>query len=218
MNRQIKIAPSLLSCDFGRIREEIQKIEASDASLLHLDVMDGHFVPNLTFGPPIIKYIKKYAKLPLDVHLMVTNPGDYIEPLADIGVDYLSFHTETVYHANRLVNHIKERGMKAGVVLNPSTHPMNIEYLSDIIDFVLVMSVNPGFGGQSFIPSSLTKIKEIALFRKTNKLSFEIEVDGGVNDQNSPILIEAGSDILVAGSYIFNSDNYAEKVRSLINV
>ncbi|HOQ80531.1 MAG TPA: ribulose-phosphate 3-epimerase [Candidatus Cloacimonadota bacterium] len=216
MKKHIKIAPSLLSCDFGRIKEEIALIESTDAAILHLDVMDGHFVPNLTFGAPIIKYIKKYAKLPLDVHLMVTNPNDFVQPLADIGVDYLSFHTETEYHADRLIHHIKNNKMKAGIVLNPATHHNTIEYLADIIDFVLVMSVNPGFGGQSFINNSLQKIARINDYRELNNHSFEIEVDGGVNDKIAPLLVEAGADILVAGSYIFNSDNYAEKVRSLM--
>ncbi|HOD54621.1 MAG TPA: ribulose-phosphate 3-epimerase [Candidatus Cloacimonadota bacterium] len=216
MSNQIKIAPSLLSADFGMLKEELAKIEETDAKILHLDVMDGHFVPNLTFGIPVIKSLKKYTSLQLDVHLMVTNPDLYIDPLADIGIDYCSFHTETNYHANRMIHYIKDKGIKAGVVLNPSTHHHSIEYVMDIIDFVLIMSVNPGFGGQKFIPNSLNKIKKLNEIRRENDYHFEIEVDGGVCQDNAIMLKEAGADILVAGSYVFNSDNYTDRVRSLM--
>ncbi len=216
MSTQVKIAPSLLSADFGNLKDELKRIEETDAKILHLDVMDGHFVPNLTFGLPVLKSLKKYTSLQLDVHLMVTNPDLYIDPLADIGIDYCSFHIETDYHANRMIHYIKNKGIKAGVVLNPSTHHNSIEYVLDIIDFVLVMSVNPGFGGQKFIPNSLNKIKKLNELRRENLLNFEIEVDGGVCDENAALLRDAGADILVAGSYVFNSDNYTDRVRSLM--
>jgi ribulose-phosphate 3-epimerase len=211
----VKIAPSLLSADFGRLKEEISQIENAGADLLHLDVMDGHFVPNLTFGMPVIQAIKKYSKLPLDVHLMVTNPDFYIDHLANIGVDYISFHVETEYHINRLLNKIKEKNIKSGIVLNPATNWNQIEYVADIMDFILLMTVNPGFGGQSFILNCLEKIRIISKYKTIRKLNFEIEVDGGVTDQNASNLINAGADILVAGSYIFNSNNYAQQIRSL---
>lgn len=216
MNNKIKIAPSLLSADFGKLKEEIEAIQASGADILHLDVMDGHFVPNLTFGLPVIKCIKKYATIPLDVHLMVTNPDFFIQPLSEIGVDYISFHAETEYHINRLLNKIKEKNIKAGIVLNPATNWNTIEYIADIMDFILIMTVNPGFGGQSFISNCLEKISIINKYRKVRNLNYEIEVDGGVTNLNASSIINAGADILVAGSYIFNSQDYAEKVRSLV--
>lgn len=218
MNKSVLIAPSLLSCDFGRIKEEIQKIEETSAEILHLDVMDGHFVPNLTFGVPVIQAIKKYTTLDLDVHLMVENPQDYIEPLAELQVNYCSFHTECTYHVDRLIHQIKEKNMKAGIVLNPATHHSTLEYIANIIDFVLVMTVNPGFGGQKFITSGLDKIEAIDSMRKQQNYSFLIEVDGGVTDKNAKQLIEKGADILVAGSYIFSGSSYEERVRSLKNV
>ncbi len=218
MNKSVLIAPSLLSCDFGRIKEEIQKIEDTSADILHLDVMDGHFVPNLTFGIPVIQAIKKYSHLDLDVHLMVENPQDYIEPLAGLQVKYCSFHTECTYHGDRLIHQIKEKNMKAGIVLNPATHHSALEYIADVIDFVLVMTVNPGFGGQKFITSGLEKIEHINQMRSKQNYSFLIEVDGGVTDKNAKQLVERGADILVAGSYIFSGSSYEERVRSLKNV
>ncbi len=213
--KKVLIAPSLLSADFGRIKEEIEILEKSGADLLHLDVMDGHFVPNLSFGNPVIHSIKNYSTIPLDVHLMVTNPLDYILPLAEIGVDMISFHIETVFHADRIINEIKKHRILAGIVLNPATHWNSIEYISELIDFVLIMTVNPGFGGQSFILSGLNKLIKINEFRSENDYHWKIEIDGGVTDQNSDLLIQSGADILVSGSYIFKSNSYKDSIRSL---
>ncbi|MFO7895914.1 MAG: ribulose-phosphate 3-epimerase [Candidatus Cloacimonadales bacterium] len=211
----IKIAPSLLASDFTNIVGEIKKIEAAGADILHLDVMDGHFVPNLTFGLPIISQIKKICRLPLDVHLMVTNPEDYLEPLAAMGIEYISIHQETVLHLHRQVSVIKANGCKAGIALNPATPVETIYPLLPDLDFVLLMSVNPGFGGQKFLPLVYDKIKKIREFARHNQLNLEIEVDGGVNELIAPKLIAAGADILVAGSYIFRQVDYQAQIDSL---
>lgn len=210
----IKIAPSILSADFTKLAEEIKSIENSGADIIHLDVMDGHFVPNLTFGIPIIKQIRTLTKLPLDVHLMVTNPEEYLTKLGEIGVQYVSFHQETVFHIHRQLSLLKTLGIKAGLAINPGTSIDLIEPVIDILDFVLIMSVNPGFGGQAFIPKSLKKIEKLKSMKNLYNPKLEIEVDGGVNNLNSPQLISAGADILVAGSYIFKG-NYKERIESI---
>lgn len=211
----IQIAPSLLSADFMNLQKDIAAVEAAGADILHLDVMDGHFVPNLTFGMPLIAQIRKATSLPLDVHLMVTNPEDYLPALADLGVEYVSFHQETVFHIHRQIYVLKERGVKAGIALNPATPISSIEPVISDLDFVLLMSVNPGFGGQKFLPIVYEKIaalKEAALMLNPELL---IEVDGGVNNQNAGDLAAVGADILVAGSYVFGSDDYHAAITSL---
>jgi len=211
----LKIAPSILSADFLNLESDLQKIVQAGADILHLDVMDGHFVPNLTFGYPVISQIRKHFQIPLDAHLMITNPENYIDILAKIGVDYISIHQETVPHLHRYIQQIKGYGIKAGVALNPATPVESLFPIINDLDFVLIMSVNPGFGGQKFLELAYDKI--ITLRQKAIELNTNlvIEVDGGVNDQNAPLLQKAGADILVAGYYIFKSSNYAESINSL---
>jgi len=214
----VKIAPSILSSDFGRLAEEIKAIETAGADILHLDIMDGHYVPNLTFGYAIVETIAKLTKLPLDAHLMVTNPQDYVDRMAKLGVKYLSFHPDTVFHPHRLISAIKDNGMLAGVALNPGIPVSTIEELLPELDLVLLMSVNPGYSGQKFIPVVTEKIIQLKDYMQKRKLSFLIEVDGGINDQNAQELISAGADILVSASFIFNHPDYASAIRSLRSV
>ena len=211
----VKIAPSLLASDFTNIETEIKRVEAAGADILHLDVMDGHFVPNLTFGLPVIKQIKKICTIPLDVHLMVTNPENYIEELNDIGVEYISIHQETVQHLHRQISVIKVGGAKAGVALNPATAVETIFPIIQDLDFVLLMSVNPGFGGQKFLPLVYDKIKRIKDYAKSINSTIEIEIDGGVNDLNAKSLVQSGANILVAGSYVFGKSNYKKQINSI---
>ncbi|HAF28723.1 MAG TPA: ribulose-phosphate 3-epimerase [Bacteroidales bacterium] len=212
------ISPSLLSADFGNLQRDIEMINKSEADWFHLDIMDGVFVPNISFGFPVIKYIKKHAKKPLDVHLMIVDPDRYIEDFYKAGADILTVHFEACNHLHRTVQNIKSKGMKAGVSLNPHT-PVHL--LKDIIadvDLVLIMSVNPGFGGQKFIPNSIEKIKELKkliLEKNSNSL---IEIDGGVDNSNAKILIDAGCDVLVVGNYIFSSDNQINTIQKLKNI
>ena len=211
----IKTAPSLLSADFMNLEKEIKDVQKAGADILHLDVMDGHFVPNLSFGLPIIKQINKISDIPLDVHLMVTNPGDYFDALAKCGVKYVSFHEETVFHAHRLIHSLKEKGIKSGIALNPATPVDTIIPVLPDLDFVLLMSVNPGFGGQSFLPLVFPKIRKLKQLCANLNTELEIEIDGGVTNKNAHELVEAGADILVAGSYVFKSDNYKKRIESL---
>ena len=206
----MKIAPSLLSCDFAKMGEEIEKMDKCGADYMHLDVMDAHFVPNLTFGAPVIKELRKCTKLIFDVHLMVVNPEKYIKDFVDAGADIITIHVESTNHLDRAVELIKSYDVKAGVTLNPATSVDTLRYVIDKVDMVLVMSVNPGFGGQSFIDYTTTKIKEIKKMRP----DVDIQVDGGINEITSKKVIEAGANILVAGSYVFNGD-YKEKIDSL---
>ena len=212
---KIKVAPSLLAADFGRLKEEIQKVTEAGADILHLDIMDGHFVPNPTFGLPVINSISKIAKIPMDAHLMVTNPDFYIEPLADMGVKYFSFNIETVQHSHRMVEKIQSKGMKAGIALNPGTSIVSIEHLLDSFDFALIMSVNPGFHGQKFIQFCLEKVYNLDVIRNDHELDFEIELDGGVNEKNINSIVEVGADIVVAGAAVFGCEDYREAIRKL---
>ena len=206
----IRLAPSILSADFARLADEVAAVEAAGADLLHVDVMDGHFVPNLTIGPPVVESLRKITELPLDVHLMITNPDDHIADFARAGAGYLTVHTETCPHLHRTIQYIKEQGVKAGVTLNPATSLTTLEEVIADVDMVLIMSVNPGFGGQTFIPASLGKIARARqLLDRTGSRAL-LEVDGGIKVENAADVINAGANVLVAGSAIFNSPVYAD--------
>jgi ribulose-phosphate 3-epimerase len=217
--KQKKIAPSILSADFSHLAEEIQKVEEAGADMIHVDVMDGHFVPNLTVGPPIVKSIRKITRLPLDVHLMITNPDDYIPEFIKAGSDYLTVHVETCPHLHRTIQSIKENGVKAGVTLNPATPLSLISQILPFVDLLLVMSVNPGFGGQSFIPQVLDKIRKARRMIDEIQAPVELEVDGGLKIENIKEIAKAGADVFVAGSSVFHSKDYKatlEKMREAI--
>ncbi len=212
----IKISPSILAADFANLESDIKKVENS-ADALHLDVMDGVFVPNISFGLPIVKAIRKVTDLPLDVHLMIENPGNYIEDFAKIGSDYITVHAEACRHLNRTINKIKELGCKAGVSLNPHTDEAVLKYLIKDIDLVLVMSVNPGFGGQSFIKEMLNKIKNIKKMIEKENEEVIIAVDGGINQHNISEVYKAGATFIIAGSAVFKSDDPAKAIDELKN-
>ncbi|MCS7164202.1 MAG: ribulose-phosphate 3-epimerase [Thermodesulfovibrio sp.] len=210
------IAPSILSADFGRLAEEIQLAEQAGADMIHIDVMDGIFVPNITVGPLVVDAVKKTTTLPLDVHLMIVNPEKYIEDFVKAGADILTVHVEACTHLHRIVWQIKEHGIRAGVSLNPATSINAIEEIINDVDLILVMSVNPGFGGQKFIPSSIDKIKRIKKMILSREISTLIEVDGGVKLENAKKIVQAGADILVMGSEFFGQSDYKifmEKLR-----
>lgn len=211
------IAPSMLSADFGNLQRDINMINKSEADWFHLDVMDGVFVPNISFGFPIIKYIKKFAQKPLDVHLMIIEPERYFEDFKNAGADILSIHYEASRHLNRSINAIQNLGMKASVVLNPHTNISLLEDTINILDMVLIMSVNPGYGGQKFIENSYSKISKLKDLIIKKNASTLIEVDGGVTLENSTKLIEAGADVLVAGNTVFSSSNPNETISKLKN-
>lgn len=212
------IAPSILSADFSNLSQQIRYAEIGGADWLHCDVMDGHFVPNITFGPLIVSSVKKITKLPLDVHLMIENPDKYLEDFAKAGADILTVHQEALVHLNRTINNIKDLGLKAGVSINPGTPVSTLTEVLDIVDMVLVMSVNPGFGGQSFIESSLRKIRELAFIRNERNLNFVIETDGGITRNNIKKISDAGCDVFVAGSSVFNADNISAATAELRNI
>ena len=205
--KKIQISPSILSADFSKLGSEIKKLEESGADMIHVDVMDGHFVPNLTIGPPVIKSLKKHSSLIFDVHLMISPVHNYIEAYAEAGADIITIHPEATDDLKKSISKIKQLNKKVGVSLNPETKVDIITEYLDIIDLVLVMSVNPGFGGQKFMPEVLTKIKELKKIQKNRKLNFDIEIDGGINFENSKAAIEAGANILVSGTTIFKNNN-----------
>jgi ribulose-phosphate 3-epimerase len=211
----VKIAPSILSADFAKLGDEIKAVEQAGADYIHIDVMDGHFVPNITIGPLIVEAIRPITELPLDVHLMIENPDQYIEAFANAGANYITVHVETCRHLHRTLSHIKSFGIKAGVVLNPATPVETIQHVLNDIDMVLLMSVNPGFGGQKFIPEVLPKIRKVKEMADEKKLNIEIEIDGGVNPETAKLCIEAGANVLVAGSAIYNQEDYAIAISSI---
>lgn len=212
MKKEIIIAPSLLAADFSKLKEEVKAIENTKAKWLHLDVMDGNFVPNISFGADIVKAIRKDSNLYFDAHLMIENPEWYIDTMADAGVQSISIHVEATKHLDRALQLIKARGLKAGVAINPATDIAFLDNIYEKLDLILVMTVNPGFGGQKFLNQMIEKIRKIR-----NKFPYiDIQVDGGINNETAKLVIEAGANILVAGSYVF-SGNYSEKVNSLLN-
>ena len=212
------VSPSLLSADFGNLERDVKMINATDATYIHIDIMDGVFVPNISFGFPVLKYIKKAAEKPLDVHLMIVEPQKFINEVKAMGAEIMTVHYEACMHLDRVIHQIKDMGMKAGVSLNPSTPVSLLKNIIGDIDVVLLMSVNPGFGAQKFIPYTLDKVRELrALIDSTGSKAI-IEIDGGVNADTGKLLAEAGCDMLVAGNYVFSAANPAEAVRTLIKL
>ena len=211
----IQIAPSILSADFMRLGEEIHAAEEAGADLLHIDVMDGHFVPNITIGPSIVAAIRRITKLPLDVHLMIEDPDKYLPDFVDAGADYLTVHSEAAVHLHRTVQWIKEKGIKAGVSINPATPVSQLESIIADIDLVLLMSVNPGFGGQKFIPATMEKIRKTKTMISAAGSRALIEIDGGVKQENAKEIADAGADILVIGSAFFESGDYKKTMEKL---
>lgn len=211
----MKLAPSILSADFANLERDIQFVEKLGADYIHVDVMDGQFVPNITLGPNIVSAIRPVTKLPLDVHLMILQPENYIEAFAKAGADIITVHEESTPHIHRAVQMIKSAGVKAGVVINPGTPLSAIEYVLDLVDQVLIMTVNPGFGGQSFIESSLDKIAQLKEWKESKGYTYEIEVDGGIDPITAKRCKEAGATIFVAGSYIYNSESPKDRINAL---
>lgn len=211
----MKIAPSILAADFSKLGEDIKEVEDLGADYIHIDVMDGHFVPNITMGPATVAAIKSVTELPLDVHLMIENPADYIEAFAAAGADYITVHAEADPHLHRTLQEIKKQNIKAGVVLNPATPASVIEPVLGEIDMVLLMTVNPGFGGQKFIESVIPKITEVKRMADQSGRTIEIEVDGGINEETAKSCRDAGADVFVAGSYIFNARDRKTAMESL---
>jgi ribulose-phosphate 3-epimerase len=210
-----QIVPSILSADFARLAEEIERVERAGIQMLHVDIMDGHFVPNLTMGPPVVESIRKVTKLTLDLHLMITDPDTYAPLFIEAGADLISVHQEACRHLDRTLRMIRSEGARPGVVLNPATPITMLEDVLDLVDHVLIMSVNPGFGGQEFIPRSLDKIRALAAMRRDNRLNFSIEIDGGVSHENVETIVQAGCDWLVAGSAVFHSADPAATVKEM---
>lgn len=212
------IAPSLLSADFAELRKDIEMINQSEADWFHIDIMDGMFVPNISFGFPVLESIKRYAKKPLDVHLMIVNPERYLQSFKNYGASIITVHLEACVHLNRTIQEIKNLGLKAGVAINPHTPVSSLSDIIQDVDLVLVMSVNPGFGGQSFIQNTYKKIRELRLLASNQNPQLLIEIDGGVNFDNTANLLKAGADVLVAGNTVFSSENPIEAVSRLKNI
>ena len=212
----IELAPSILSADFARLAEQVDAAVQGGATVIHFDVMDGHFVPNLTVGPPVLKSLRKAVKAPIDCHLMIENPDQYIPAFADAGANWISVHQEACVHLNRTLNLIKNHGCRAGVVINPATPAETLSEVLEIVDFVLVMSVNPGFGAQQFIPSVLDKVRKLVAMRNTTRTSFRIEMDGGMALDTIGEAVRAGVEIIVAGNAVFGHGDPAENARELL--
>jgi len=211
----IQIAPSILSCNFLTLEKEIKAVEEAGADLIHIDVMDGHFVPNITIGPVFVEAIKKITKKPLDVHLMIENPGNFVERFIDAGADIITVHVETDPHILRTIDVIKSKGRKAGITLNPSTSLETLEYSMDTVDLLLIMTVNPGFGGQSYIETMDKKIRKAREMIKKTRRIIDLEVDGGLKASNARRVAEAGANMMVMGTEIFHSKNYKEKIEEV---
>ncbi|MFD1901456.1 ribulose-phosphate 3-epimerase [Enterococcus termitis] len=211
----MKLAPSILSADFANLERDIQLVEKLGADYIHVDVMDGQFVPNITLGPNVVSAIRPVTKLPLDVHLMIVQPENYIEAFAKAGADIITVHQESTPHIHRAIQMIKASGVKAGVVINPGTPLSAIEYVLNLVDQVLIMTVNPGFGGQTFIESSLDKIAQLNEWKETKGYTYDIEVDGGIEPNTAKRCKEAGANVFVAGSYIYNSESPKERIAAL---
>ncbi|MHB1843460.1 MAG: ribulose-phosphate 3-epimerase [Deltaproteobacteria bacterium] len=214
-DRRVRIAPSILSADFGHLADEVAAAEAAGADLLHVDVMDGRFVPNLTIGPPVVQAIRRATALPLDVHLMIVEPERYVERFVEAGATLVSVHAEASTHLHRTLQQIRAAGAKAAVALNPATPLEAVEWVLEDLDMVLLMSVNPGFGGQRYVPQVTRKIAALARLARERKLSFDIEVDGGVKPENAAEVAGAGATVLVAGSAVFEAGDYAKAILAL---
>jgi ribulose-phosphate 3-epimerase len=211
----MKVAPSILSADFGRLADEVKAVCEAGADYIHCDIMDGHFVPNMTMGPMVIEAVKKASSVPLDIHFMVENIPFFVDMYKHLEPEFISFHVEEEKHINRVIQKIRKENIRPAVVLNPATPVCLLDYIIEDVDMVLLMSVNPGFGGQKFIPSTLRKTEELRELAEKRNPSALIEIDGGVNDKNAKALLEAGADILVAGSFVFKSGDYKKAIESL---
>ncbi len=215
MEKRIQIAPSILSADFSRLGEEIQAVDRAGCDVIHIDVMDGHFVPNITIGPLVVRAARSVTRKELDVHLMITDADRYVDDFAEAGADWITVHVEACTHLHRTVARIKELGKKAGAVVNPATSLSSLDYILDELDLVMLMSVNPGFGGQSFIPSTLSKIRQLKRLIDDRNLKVEIEVDGGISEKTIGEVAGAGANIFVAGSAVYGSENYGQTIAAL---
>ena len=214
----IELAPSILSADFARLGEQVRAAGEGGASVIHVDIMDGHFVPNLTVGPPVVRSLRKVTELPLDCHLMIENPDQYIPDFAGAGANWISVHQEACIHLHRTLDLINNYGVKAGVVVNPATPLIVLEEVLPMVDHVLIMSVNPGFGGQTFIPSSLDKVRRLAMMRLTHRANFRIEIDGGIGPDTIADAVRAGVEVLVAGSAVFGEGNPRQNTQHLLKL
>lgn len=214
----IELAPSILSADFAHLAENVQAVVEGGATILHVDVMDGHFVPNITIGPPVVASLRKATRLPLDVHLMIENADQYIPAFADAGADWISVHQEACVHLHRTLEHIRDHNLNAGVVINPATPVHMLDDVLEMVDHVLVMSVNPGFGGQKFIPFTLDKVRKLALMRSERNASFRIEMDGGIGPDTIGEAVRAGVEVLVAGNAVFGKGDPRENTRHLLKL